>query len=174
MTTTTTLAVDAFSEGVQTGLRVPAILLGLVGVVLAIVAGRRLGVLAAIFGAIGSGLLALDQVSGLVWVMTLRAMVEERDARPDDIAAASNLCTVIDVLLTTIGLAFLVFAFFVRRPADRKALPGYVSGDFATPGFPSAGYQQPAPAFGPPPPPYGPPPSYPGSPSGYPGGPPNP
>ncbi len=170
---TTTLAVDAFSEGVQAGLRVPAILLGLVGVVLAIVAGRRLGAMAAIFGAVGSGLLTLDQISGLVWSHVVSAMINDTRSKQEDLNAVSNLFTVVDVLLTTVGLAFLVFAFFVRRPADRKALPGYMSGDFATPGFPPATYQQPAPGFGPPPPGYGPPSSYPGSPSGYRAGPPD-
>jgi hypothetical protein len=188
---TTTLAVEPLSEGVQIGMRVPGILLALVGVVLALAAGRRLGVLAAAFGAIGSAILLSGQVVDVVWIILVNAMAKDTATKPDDYVTVGNLFTVIYAALLTIGLAFLIFAYFVRRPADRRALPGYVSGDFATPGFPAAGYQQPGPGFGPsapgfepppgfgapppgfgaPPSGYGPPSSFPGGPSGYPGGP---
>jgi hypothetical protein len=199
---TTTLAVEPLSEGVEIGMRVPGILLALVGVVLALVAGRRLGAMAASFGAIGSGILMAAQITDIVWILILRAMAKDTNVKVDDYVSVSNLFSILYVVLATIGLAFLVFAFFVRRPADRKALPGYLSGEFATPGFPPAGsqpgfgppaqgfgpppgYGSPAQGFGPPaqgfgpPPGYGPPAqgsgppsSFPGSPAGYPGGPP--
>jgi hypothetical protein len=169
---TTTLAVEPLSEGVQIGMRVPGMLLALLGVVLALAVGRRLGAMAASFGAIGSGFVLGALIADVAWILTFEAMVKDRNTKPDDITSAANLFSTVYVVLFTLGLAFLVFAFFARRPADRKALPGYVSGDFATPGFPPAGYQQPGPGFGPPPPTYGPPSSFPGSPSGYPGGPP--
>jgi hypothetical protein len=175
---TTTLAIGPMSEGVQIGIRVPVILLALAGVVLALVAGRRLGVLAALFAAIGSGLLAVAEIVDVAWVLVVSAMAKDSRTTVDDYNAAGNLFTAVYVLVLTIAVAFLVFAFFVKRPADRRALPSYVPGNLATPGFPPTGYQQPMPGFGTPPsygavrgfgvqPGYG---QQPGQP-GYPGGP---
>jgi hypothetical protein len=175
---TATLAIGPMSDGVQIGIRVPIILLALAGVVLALVAGRRLGILAAIFAAIGSGLLAGAEIVDVAWVLLVSAMAKDSRTTVEDYNAAGNAFTVVYVLVLTIAAAFLVFAFFVKRPADRKALPSYVPGNLAAPGFPPVGYQQPVPDFAPPPaygaaqgfgphPGYGQQPGYPG----YPGGP---
>jgi hypothetical protein len=162
----TPVAVDVLPDSVQISLRVPVMLLALAGVVLALVAGRRLGALAAVFGAIGSGLLLVDQIVDATWVPVLNALAKDANSTPDEYATTTNLYTVADIALITIGAAFLVFAFFVRRPADRKAAPGYLTGSFATPGFPPAGQQQPA-GFVPPGQGYAPPaPGYPAQP-GY-------
>jgi hypothetical protein len=154
---TTVLAVEPLSEGVEIGMRVPSILLALVGVVLALVAGRRLGAMAAAFAAIGSGIVGGAQVVDVVWILIVRAMAKDTNTKVDDYVSVGNLFTVIYAALLTVGLAFLVFAFFVRRPADRKGPPNYISGDFATPGFPPAGLQQPPAGLQQPPPGFGPP-----------------
>lgn len=171
---TTTTAIDVLPDAVQVALRVPVILIGLAGVVLALVSARRLGVKATVFAVLGSGLLALDQISNIAWSLVLSAMAKDTSTTSDDFNGVTNLFTILDVVLVTIGLGFVVVALLVRRPADRKA-PASVPPSFAAPGFPVSG--QPQPGY-PPAPGYGVPaqqpgyPSSPISPSGYPGSPP--
>jgi hypothetical protein len=126
--------VAPLSDGVQTALRLPVILIALAGIVLALVFAKRNGVISAVFGVLGSALLAADQVVNIWWVLYMSALA--RSAAPDEsFTTANNLFTLGDVVLVTAAGAALVVAFTARR---RAAVPA--------PAFPP-----PVPAFAPPP-----------------------
>ena len=163
--------VTVLSSGVQIALRTPAVLLGIAGVVLALVAVRRLGGLATTFAAVGSALIAADQIVNIAWVLVLTDMGHDSETPANDYNSVTNAFTVADAILLTIGAGLLIFAFFVRRPADRGPRPafpppGFTQAGFTQPGFTQPGFTQPGfaqPGFAQPgyPPPAGfPPPGY--------------
>jgi hypothetical protein len=128
-----------FPSGVQVLLRIPLALLGVVGLVLALTAARRLGGRAATLAVLGSVAFILDailNIISIVWAINIYTS-DSADAFLDSI-------TLLDALLTTAGVALLSAAFYVRRPGDagRPApgapqLVGYG-------GYPGAVHQPPA------------------------------
>ena len=149
------------SDAVQTALRIPVVLIGLVGMVLALVLVRRNGALSAVFGALGGALLAADQAVNIWWVLAL----SNSTASPDDFATETNMFTIADVVLITLAGAALVVAFAARKAAGppRPAFAG------PTPGFPPqpVGFP-PQPVGFPPPPPQAAPFPPPGQPAPFP------
>jgi hypothetical protein len=143
------IAAAPFTNGVQIGLRIPVVLLGILGLVLILTAARRIGVGAVILGAIGSVLVVLDQIVNIAWVLTTSSMVLETDSAVGDFNQVNNLFTLADVVLITSAAGLLVFAVFVRRPADRSGqAPAFVPPGYPQQSFPSPGYGPPA-AYGP-------------------------
>jgi hypothetical protein len=150
------------SNGVQTGIRVPVILIALAGVVLALVGIRRLGVGAAVLGALGSLFIAVDQIVTIVWVLHLSSIAKNTDSDIDTLNTANNAYTIADAVLITIGAALVVAALVVRRGAPQATVPPFPPQPYAAP-----------PPYGPPQP-YAAPSPY-GSPQQLPyGGPPTP
>jgi hypothetical protein len=148
------------SDAVQTALRIPVILIGLVGMVLALVLVRRNGALSAVFGALGGALLAADQAVNIWWVLAL----SNSTASPDDFTTETNMFTIADVVLITLAGAALVVAFAARkaagppRPAFAGPMPGFPPQPLGFPPPPQAGPFPPPgqPAPFPPPPQAGP------------------
>ncbi|WP_433088130.1 hypothetical protein ACQP1P_19605 [Dactylosporangium sp. CA-052675] len=148
----------------QIGLRVPVILVGLAGVLVALLMIRRLGVLSGLLGAAGSLVIAADQASNIVWILHLRSLTSGGDLDIDTFNTANNAYTVADVVLITIGVALVVASFAVRRPGG-DASAGLGAGAAPAPYF---GHSP----FGPPSAPPGPssaPPAPPGPSSAPPG-----
>jgi hypothetical protein len=171
-------AVGPLSNGVQVGLRIPVVLIGLVGVVLVLVSMRKVGPVAGVLGALGSLFIAGDQLLNIVWVLHLSSISKEADFDADHFNSVNNLYTIADAVLITIGAVLVVVAIVVRRPGARPAQPGFpgqfgppqtyqapVPGAAPYPGQP-AFPGQPQPTF-PPQPGYPPQPTYPPQP-GYP------
>src|SRR5690349_13999316 len=114
-------AAGPLSNGVQVGLRVPAILIGLVGVVLILIFMRRLGTGAALLGAAGSFLLAADQGLGIAWILHNSSMTSSSNFDEQHFYTINNVYTYVDVALMTIGIALVVIAIVVRRPGQPAA-----------------------------------------------------
>src|SRR5438128_2394946 len=109
-------------DGLQTALRLPVVLIGLAGIVLALVLARRNGAISAVFGALGGALLAVDQIVNIWWVLHMSALARSA-ASNDDFTISNNLFTLADVVLITAAGAALVVAFAVRRRAAAPAFP---------------------------------------------------
>ncbi len=119
-------AAEPLSNGVQVGLRIPVILIGLAGVVLMLIFMKRLGVVAALLGALGSFLIAVDQIINIVWVVHTTSLATSEDFDAEHFNSVTNIYTFTDVALITIGTALVVLAIVVRRPASSvPAQPGY-------------------------------------------------
>src|SRR4051794_8209416 len=103
-------AVAPLSNSVQVGLRVPVILLALAGVVLILVAMRKIGPVAGVLGALGSLFIAIDQTVNILWVLHISVLADADDISSDSVASANNLYTIADAVLVTIGAALLVTA----------------------------------------------------------------
>nr|BFE57392.1 hypothetical protein GCM10020063_019180 [Dactylosporangium thailandense] len=114
-------SVEPLSIGVQIGLRVPVILVGLAGVLVALLMIRRLGVLSGLLGAAGSLVIAADQAANIVWILHLRSLTSGGDLDIDTFNTANNAYTIADVVLITIGVALVVASFAVRRTAPAPA-----------------------------------------------------
>src|SRR5438270_607132 len=140
-------AVAPLSNGVQVGLRIPVVLVGLFGVVFVLVIMRRVGPVAAVLGALGSLFIAGDQIMNIVWVLHVSSLAKESDFNADQFNSVNNAYTIADAMLITIGAALVVVAIVVRRPGAGPAQAGFPGG-FA----PAQGYQAPAPYPGYPPP----------------------
>lgn len=129
-------ATQPLSDAVQTGIRLPVILIALAGVVLALVMMRRLGVVAGILGALGSLFVAIDQTVNIAWVLHVSSLAERSDVNPDDVTSLSNVYTILDAVLITIAAALLVATFLTRRsgqPATAVTVPAqaaYPAGPF--------------------------------------------
>jgi hypothetical protein len=148
-------AVEPLSNGVQTALRLPVILVALAGIVLALAYVRRLGVLSAVLTAIGLAVVVADQGLNVVWAYTTTAQGKEADITADKIIGTQNTFAVVDAVVITIGVALLVVALAVHRRVPGSPPPpppAYAAPSYAAPGY------------GPPPPGYGPPPAYPAPP----------
>src|SRR5256885_8749828 len=143
-------AIQPLSDSTQLGLRLPVILLALAGVVLALVFIRRYGALSAILGAIGSAVVAVDQIVNVVWVYTTTAQSNKEGVSADTVILTQNRFAILDAVLITIGVAVLLAGFVVRRRAVAGALPPWLG----PPGFPPPGPQgfPPGPPSGFPPP----------------------
>src|SRR5256885_1942535 len=121
-------AIQPLSDSTQLGLRLPVILLALVGVVLALVFIRRYGALSAILGALGSAVVAVDQILNVIWVYTTTAQSKQEGISADTVVSTQNGFAILDAVLITIGVAVLLAGFLVRRrpaprPESRRALP---------------------------------------------------
>jgi hypothetical protein len=118
-------AVEPLSVGVQIGLRVPAILVALAGVLIALLVIRRLGPVAGILAAAGSLLIAADQAANIAWILHLRSMTSGGDLDIDTFNRVNNAYLVADAVLITIGAALVVASFAVRKTAAPPPLhPG--------------------------------------------------
>ncbi|WP_432968597.1 hypothetical protein [Dactylosporangium sp. CA-233914] len=133
-------SVEPLSVGMQVGLRVPVILIGLAGVLMALLLVRRLGALSGILAAAGSLLIAADQAANIAWVLHVRSLTSGGDLDIDTFNTVSNAYLVADAMLITIGVALVVVSLLVRKPSSPGAAVA------AGPGFPPAG-----PGFGLPP-----------------------
>jgi hypothetical protein len=102
--------VEPFSDSVQVGMRLPAVLVALAGVVLALVLIRRFGVLAGILGALGSLFSAADQVVNIAWFLHMTQLWNTH-ADADSYNSVDNAYFVADVVLATLGVALLIGAF---------------------------------------------------------------
>ena len=110
-------AAEPLSNGVQVGLRIPVILIGLAGVVLMLIFMKRLGVVAALLGALGSFLIAVDQIINIVWVVHTTSLATSEDFDAEHFNSVTNIYTFTDVALITIGTALVVLAIgFGGRP----------------------------------------------------------
>lgn len=149
-----TEAVEPFSNSVQIGLRVPVIVIALAGVVLALVLLRRIGAPAAILGALGSLVVAVDQIVNIAWVLHLSSLADVDGFDADGYNTTNNAYTVADPLLITLGVALLIAAVVTKRPA--AGAPAPQPGQFPPP-FPPQQPQFPQPPQQPfpPQPPYG-------------------
>jgi len=125
-------AIQPLSDSTQLGLRLPVILLALVGVVLALVFIRRYGALSAILGALGSAVVAVDQILNVIWVYTTTAQSKQEGISADTVVSTQNGFAILDAVLITIGVAVLLAGFVVRRRAVAGALPPWLG----PPGFP--------------------------------------
>jgi hypothetical protein len=128
-------AVAPLSNGVQVGLRIPVVLIGLFGVVFVLVSMRKVGPVAGVLGALGSLFIAGDQLVNIVWVLHLSSISKEANFDADHFTTVNNLYTITDAVLITIGAALLVVAIVVRRPGAGPAQPGF-PGQFGGPGQP--------------------------------------
>jgi hypothetical protein len=139
----TVVALAPLSDGVQIGLRVPVILLGLLGLVLALVKARRLGVAATAFAVVGTAMLTIGQVVDGWWALRISSMIRE-GASEDDFNLINNLFTAADVILVTMAAAFLVMAILIRRPHEQEVAqdqgypqdpypPGYETSPYGSP-----------------------------------------
>jgi hypothetical protein len=109
--------VEPLSNGVQVGLRLPVILLALVGAVTVLVLVRRVGVAAAVLAGLGSLFIAADQVVNIAWVLHTNTLIKESDPDINGLNTLTKLYTFADVALITIGVALVIVAIVVRRPA---------------------------------------------------------
>jgi hypothetical protein len=128
-------AIDPLPNGVQIGMRIPVVLLGLLGLVLALVAARRLGGLAAALGAAGAAALAVDQIVNIWWVLQISSLNDNSDTTVDDYNKVNNIFLVVDLILVAAGLLLLLLAFLVRRPAERGAAPATAAPPYGTPAY---------------------------------------
>jgi hypothetical protein len=167
-------AVGMLPNGAQIGLRIPLLLLGIVGLVLALNGSRRLGSRGAMLAAAGSAAFALDAILDIIWIA-----LTSRIYTSPSVGTFLDLFTVLDVVLIGVAMALLIAAFSVRRPGDAASpapgapqVPnygGYPGSPYSPPGQPQPPY---APAAWPnqgssQPPVYSQPPGYPQQP-GYP------
>jgi len=111
--------VEPLSNGVQIGIRVPALLIALAGMVLVLVAMRRTGVLATMLGAAGCLFLALDQLVIIVWVLQVSSLSTGSNVDADQLTAVANLYTLVDAAMITVGVTLVVAALVVPRPPTR-------------------------------------------------------
>ncbi|GAA0735526.1 hypothetical protein Drose_19585 [Dactylosporangium roseum] len=123
MTDSVTDAVTPLSDATLIGLRVPVVLLTLAGAVLALVLIRRLGLFTSLVGASGCLFIAADQVVNVVWPLHVTGLAEDGAYEADDMISLTNIYTITDAALITAGVALVVLALLVRRPARSVALP---------------------------------------------------
>jgi hypothetical protein len=114
---------EPLSNVVQIALRTPVILVTLAGAVLVLLAVRRLGLPAALLGAAGSLAIALDQMVNIAWVLHLSYLTTDPDADFERATTVSNLYTIADSALITIGAILVVIALVVPRPAAPRPPP---------------------------------------------------
>lgn len=179
-------AVGLLPSGAQIALRIPLVLLGVLGLVLALSNSRRLGGRAAMFAAMGSAAFALDAILNVVWI----AMGSHIYRSTSSINGYLDFFTVTDVVLLAVAMTLLAVSFTGRAagtepaplfsaPAAPGGYPGYPpppyqpptqpQSPYSPPAWPGQGPAQPAgPVFSQPggyaqPPGYAPQPSYPQS-----------
>ncbi|GIH12793.1 hypothetical protein [Rugosimonospora africana] len=136
-------AVGLLPTGAQIVLRVPLVLLGIAGLVLAVISRPRLGGRAAILGAMGGAAFALDAILNIIWI----AMSEHiyRSESTSTVAAWLDFYNVTDVVLLAAAMTLLAVAFTGRGPGgEPRPLLGAPAGPGGYTGYP------------PPPPPYQP------------------
>jgi hypothetical protein len=128
-------AIEPLPNGIQIGMRIPVVLLGLAGLVLALVAARRLGGLAAALGAAGAAALAVDQIVNILWVLQISSLNNNSDTTVDDFNSVNNIFLVVDLILVAAGLLLLTLAFLVRRPAERASPAAAAPPAYGAPAF---------------------------------------
>ncbi len=149
-------AVGLLPNGAQIALRVPLVLLGVLGLVLALSNSRRLGGRAAAFAAMGSGVFALDAVLNIVWI----AMSTHIYRSASSINGYFDFFTVTDVVLLAVAMTLLAVSFTGRAagteptplfgaPVAPAGYPGYPppaqpQSPYSPPSWPGQGPAQPA------------------------------
>jgi hypothetical protein len=156
-------AVGLLPNGAQIALEVPLILLGVLGLVLALSNSRRLGGRAAMSAALGSAAFALDAVLNIVWI----AMSGRIGGSPS-VYGWLDFFTVTNVVLLAVAMTLLAVSFTGRAASAEPApLFGAPAAPGGYPGYRPPPYQPPAQ----PQPPYSPPPSWPSQGPAQPAGP---
>jgi len=111
------VAAEPLSISAQTIVRIPAIIVALVGVVLALVMMKRLGVFAAVLGAAGSLFIAIDQAVNIAWVLHLSST----STSGDKLTTLNNMYSILDPVVITIAAALIVGSFLTRRKSGPPA-----------------------------------------------------
>ncbi|WP_432824487.1 hypothetical protein [Dactylosporangium sp. CA-092794] len=114
-------AVEPLSWGVQIALRLPLLIIGLAGVLIALLSIRRLGVAAGLLTAAGSLMVAADMAVNVLWVLHLRTMSSDGDFDLDSLNAVNNAYLLGDAVLITVGVALLVAGLLARKRPEADA-----------------------------------------------------